>query len=79
MKVRVFGVSGEDLGFILGGFWRPWDHFSSFLKVPERYWNLDGLSMSAVGPDRSRYGGQGGVVQLIGTPTSPLGISPKIE
>ena len=34
-KVQVFGVSGKDLGFILGGFWRPWDHFSSFLKVPE--------------------------------------------
>ena len=79
MKVRVFGVSGKDSGFILGGFWRPWDHFSSFLRVPERCWNLDGFSMSAVGPERSRYGGQGGSGGIIGAPTSPLGLSPKIE
>ena len=76
MKVRVSGVSGEDSGSLLGGFWRPWDHFSSFLRVPERCWKLDGFSMSAVGPERSRYGGVG---QLIGAPTSPLGLSPKIE
>ena len=75
-KVRVFGVSGKDLGFILGVFWRPWDHFSSFSMVPERCWNLDGFSMSAVGPGTSRHGGVG---QIIGAPTSPLGLSPKIE
>ena len=39
--------------------------------------------MSAVGPERSRHGGQGGVGGgvrgIIGAPTSPLGLSPKIE
>ena len=40
--------------------------------------------MSAVGPERSRYGGSGGGVRgggggIIGAPTSPLGLSPKIE
>ena len=84
MKVRVFGVSGEDLGSILGGFWRPWDHFSLFLKVPERCWNLDGFSMSAVGPGTPRHGGSGGSGGggwggIIKAPTSPLGLSPKIE
>ena len=58
-----------DLGFILDGFWRPWGHFSSFLRVPERCWNLDGFSMSAVGPERSARGGR----------TSSLGLSSKIE
>ena len=77
-KVRVLGVPGKDLGFILGGFWRPWVHFSSFLGVPERCWNFDGFSMSAVGPGTPRHGGWGGI---IGAPTSPLGLglSPKIE
>ena len=80
MKVQVFDVPGMDLGFISGGFWRPVAHFSLFLEVPERCWNFDGFSMSDVGPERSRHGGVGGgVVQLIGTPTSPLGLSPKIE
>ena len=32
--------------------------------------------MSAVGPERSRYGG---VLRIIGAPTSPLGLSHKIE
>ena len=56
-KVRVSGVSGKDLGSILGGFWRPWDHFPSFLRVPDRCWNLDGFSMSAIGPGTPRHGG----------------------
>ena len=75
-KVRVSGVSGKDLGSILVGFRRPWNHFSLFSKVPERCWNLDGFSMSAVSPERSRHGG---AREIIGAPTSPLGLSPKIE
>ena len=40
--------------------------------------------MSAVGPERSRYGGvrggvTGGVLRIMGAPISPLGLSPKIE
>ena len=36
--------------------------------------------MSAVGPERSRYGGVGGGARgIIRAPTSPLGFSPKIE
>ena len=36
--------------------------------------------MSAVGPERSRYGGVTGKVRgIIGAPTSPLGLSPKLE
>ena len=84
MKVQVFDVPGMDLGFISGGFWRPVAHFSLFSEVPERCWNLDGFSMSAVGPERSRHGGhrggsRGGVLRIIRPPTSPLGLSPKIE
>ena len=40
---------------------------------------FDGFPKSAVGPERSRHGEQGGVGQIIGAPTSPLGLSPKIE
>ena len=60
MKVQVFDVLGMDLVFISGGFWRPVAHFSLFSEGPERCWNFDGFSMSDVGPERSRHGGQGG-------------------
>ena len=60
MKIQVCGVPGMDSGFISGGFWGPLAYFSLFLKVPERCWNLDGFSMSDVGPERSRHGSQGG-------------------
>ena len=79
MKVQVFDGPGMDLGFISGGFWRPVAHFSLFSEVPERCWNFDGFSMSDVGPQRCRHGGQGGVGGIMGAPTSPLGLSPKIE
>ena len=49
MKIEVFGVPGMDLGFILGGFWRPVANFSLFSEVPERCWNFDGFSMISGG------------------------------
>ena len=65
------------MGFILGGFWRPWGNFSSFLRVPERCWNLDGFSMGAVGPGTSRHGGSGGGGQGgYSEPQLPLSDSP---
>ena len=46
-------------GRIWASFWEAFgDHritFLCFLGVPERCWNLDGFSMSAVGPERSRH------------------------
>ena len=51
------------LGLLRVSFWKvsgDWDHFFSFLRVPERGWNLDGFSRISRGAQILRLARVGG-------------------